>query len=259
MASKILGVIFLLTSSFLLFRWMNLKSKNRVRNKRVRFNVNDIFWLEENIAFYRKLSKEDKKIFENRLGLFLADVIVTEVDKEIPEKATCLYVGSSAIIAFWGLPYWNYGDLNEVLVYPENFDLDKTLNKKGVVAGMVHHGGLLNNTMILSLPALIHGFRNLTDGRNVGVHEFAHLIDKANGEINGIPVGIDDKTRAVWLEVYKSELSNPNFILDDYAKTNTQEFFAVSVEMYKENPERLKKQDSELFKILDDYFSSKKQ
>ena len=50
----------------------------------------------------------------------------------------------------------------------------------------------MNGIMILSKPDLLHGFRNARDRHNVGIHEFAHLVDKADGVIDGVPaVGLE--------------------------------------------------------------------
>lgn len=228
---------------------------SRFKNLRIRFNRNDLFWLENNIPFYRVLDNQEKLIFQDRLGLFLSEIAITEVGKPIPEKSTCLYVGSSAIIAYWGLPYWNYGELREVLVYPTNFTDEKIITSSGNILGQVHHGGLMNNTMILSYEALVKGFKNTTDGRNVGVHEFSHLLDKEDGTIDGLPVGLSQSERVYWLKVFKTTLNCDRFKLDKYAKSNNAEFFAVAGELYKESPERLKKWHPELFDILDEYFN----
>lgn len=167
-------------------------------------------------------------------------------------------MASSAVIAFWGLPFWNYGDLHEVLVYPDNFDFDNTISPNGNVLGKVHHGGLLNNTMILSRRALVSGFRNSGDGSHVGIHEFTHLLDKEDGQIDGLPVGLSKDERLTWLKIFERTLNSHQFGLGDYARTNNAEFFAVSVEMYKEAPNRLRKWHPELFQILENYFSKEK-
>ena len=46
--------------------------------------------------------------------------------------------------------------------------------------GMVGTGAM-NRMMILAKPDLLSGFRNAADKRNVGLHEFAHLVDKSDG------------------------------------------------------------------------------
>lgn len=245
----------------LLFCWFVFSqtrkiTRNKVIKHRVLLNVNDIEWLSRNLTFYRSLNKPEKKIFEDRVGLFLSEIIISEIDREVADKSTCLYVASAAIIAYWGLPYWNYGSLNEVIVYPDNFDENSKIDAEGHILGQVHHGGLLNNTMILSRTALIEGFEDVKDGRNVGIHEFSHQIDKADGTIQGLPVGLTERERKNWLTIYKREIEKKDFHMDNYAKTNEAEFFAVTMELYRENPGRLKKWYPELYQIISKYFNN---
>jgi hypothetical protein len=250
-----MGFILVLFFAGFIFSSTSKLTQNKVIKNRVSLNVNDTIWLERNIAFYRILSKSEKIIFQDRLGLFLSEIIITETNQEIPEKSTCLYVASAAIIAYWGLPYWNYGELSEVIVYPDNFDKNSKIDKSGRILGKVHHGGLLDSTMILSRTALIHGFKNTTDGRNVGIHEFTHLIDKSDGNIDGLPVGLIQEERKNWLGIYKNEAKKKSFQLNSYAKTNEAEFFAVTMELFKENPTKLKKWHPELYTIIESHFN----
>ena len=252
--AKLLGALLVVAIVAALWYWRIQSRVRSPRNQRVRINTNDKFWLEDKIPFYKKLSPKDKVIFEDRIGIFLADIIVTEINKEVPDKETCFYVASSAVIAYWGLPYWNYGDLSEVLVYPSNFDIDNSLNKLGIVQGKVHHGGLMNNTMILSLPALIKGFQIDNDKKNVGVHEFAHLLDKSDGIIDGIPPQIGEEDRKLWIKLVDEEIEKikqNKSSIPEYGAKNRAEFFAVAIEYYKECPKLLKIKHPELYKALE--------
>lgn len=256
-AAKFSGIIIAVTSIVAIRRWMYLTKKQA----KIFISLNDKFWLKDNIPFYQELTKSEKVIFEDRVALFLTEIVITEIGKEIPEKSTCLYVASSAVITFWGLPYWNYGRLSEVLVYPQNFNDDNSLNEQGHVLGKVHQGGLMDTTMILSLPALTAGFKNSNDKQNVGIHEFAHLIDKATGAVNGIPEGMDLEDRKYWIQLCQEEMKailKGNSDINAYGATNKGEFFAVIVEYFKENPEILEKKHPEIFQILDTYFNSEK-
>ncbi len=253
-----LGFVLVLFFGLALFFWVKSLNNTRGQLERVKLNTNDVFWLNKNIPFYEGLSKSDKIIFEDRIGLFLSKVVITEVDKSVPEKSTCLYVAASAVIAFWGLPYFNYSNLREVLVYPSNFNMDNTLSKIGHVQGKVYHGGLMNNTMILSLPALIAGFSISNDKKNVGVHEFAHLLDKADGVIDGVPYDMCKLDREIWTQLAEQEINkinNGNSSVPDYGATSMSEFFAVLVEYYKECPNLLKLKHPELYGVLSRYFS----
>ncbi|MBU2018008.1 MAG: zinc-dependent peptidase [Bacteroidetes bacterium] len=259
--AKFIGVLTVVGVSIALSVWRKQTKARNQRKARIQLNLNDSFWLKEHIPFYADLNKSDQKIFEDRIGLFLSDVLITDVEKEDVDKDICLYVASSAVIAFWGLPYWNYGDLNEVLVYPNNYDHTNSTSNGGSIQGQVHHGGLMNNTMILSKRALIHGFENQTDKKNVGVHEFAHLIDKADGAIDGFPEGMEPEMEKVWSELMNQEIRkirNNDSGINPYAGTNQSEFFAVIVEYFKERPELLKKKHPAIFEIMKAYFSDEK-
>lgn len=250
--AKIVGVMVILTLTVALWYWRTRTIREIKRKARIRFNLNDRYWLTNNISFYKELTNTDKKIFEDRLGLFLAEIKITEIGKEVPDKSTCFYVGSSAIITFWGLPYWNYGELSEVLVYPDNFTTDNNINGQGNIQGKVHQGGLMDSTMILSLPALIKGFK-LYDSQNVGIHEFAHLLDKQDDSIDGIPFMFSEEDRKIWSMIVEREIKKKRVKtkIDAYALTNESEFFAVLMETYRENPNRVKKKYPELYRILE--------
>ncbi len=255
--AKILGVMVVVGIVTALWIWRINARKKAPRNERVQIDTNDKFWLKEHISFYRKLKKDDQKTFRDRLGIFLADVTITEIDKEMPDKSTCLYVGSSAVIAFWGLPYWNYADLQEVIVYPSNFDEDNQLNERGMIGGKVYHGGIMDRTMILSLPELKKGFAIDNDKKNVGVHEFAHLLDKSDGSLDGVPPEMGKHDREVWTQLMEKEIeaiADDDSTVPEYGATNKAEFFAVVTSYYKECPKLLKINHRELYEVLDRYY-----
>lgn len=256
--AKVLGVLTIVGVSVALNVWRIQTRKKHVRAQRIRLNLNDRFWLKEHIHFYNILSKADRRVFEERVGLFLTQVTITEIGQEEVEKSTCLYVAASAVMAYWGLPYWNYADLKEVLVYPENFNESMQFNTAGEIQGQIHHGGMMNNTMILSLRALEHGFKNAQDKKNVGVHEFAHLLDKMDGYMDGVPAGMDKSTTEVWVDLMHKEIKKIQKSKSDinpYGASNQAEFFAVVTEYYKERPELLKRKHPKIFAVMETYFN----
>ena len=117
-----------------------------------------------------------------------------------------------------------------MLIYPSAFDSeyqtddDADRNTLGMIG--VHH---LSGIMILSKPDLLAGFTNTQDKRNVGIHEFAHLVDKADGTVDGLPAGIPGDVVRPWIDWVGSELKEPDLSghIDDYAYTNRAEYFAV--------------------------------
>jgi Mlc titration factor MtfA (ptsG expression regulator) len=111
----------------------------------------------------------------------------------------------------------------------------------------------LSGVMILSKPALIAGFANSQDKRNVGIHEFAHLVDKADGAVDGLPAGIPGNVVRPWIEWVGGELSRPvggNEHINDYAFTNEAEYFAVLTEYFFEAPEVLARRAPETYEMM---------
>lgn len=257
-AVRVLGV-FICFCGFCLWWFIQYREQlKQARIQRYKINANDRFWLEKNIPFYAALNKKQKKVFEDRIGLFLSEIKVTQVDVKEDVKEVGFYVASAAVITFWGLPYWNYGDLSEVLVYSENFNNSFEVSKKHTIQGQVYHGGLMNSTMSLSLSALKLGFNNDTDKKNVGVHEFAHLLDKEDGSIDGLPFMMNKEMRAEWATIAEREMDKieqGKSDINSYASTNSAEFFAVLTEYYKERPKLLSRKHPEIYKMMNKVFN----
>ncbi len=214
--------------------------------------------LDERVAFYTRLEPEEKTRFEKELQIFLAETPVTGVRCEIDDMIRVL-VGASAVIPIFGFPSWEYDMLDEVLVYPHAFDgtLREDDGLEMFASGMVGTDGLFNGVMILSKPDLLRGFEVHGDRDNVGIHEFAHLIDKATGDVDGVPVSLPPESVQPWLRLMHKELSREareRSDIDPYGFTNEEEFFAVASEYFFEAPERLAKNHPELYNMLETIF-----
>lgn len=213
--------------------------------------------LSRRVAFYNSLNPEEKINFENGIQIFLHEVRITGIKTEINDT-TRLLVASSALIPIFGFPEWEYDDLGEVLIYPGSFDTDFQLGGEKRVLGMVGSGGPMDKVMILSKPALEHGFMDHKDKKNVGIHEFAHLLDKADGKIDGIPeVWLDPKWVQPWqklMEVNMAKILAGKSDINPYAATAPQEFFAVISEYFFEAPKVLQNKHPEVYDLLEKIF-----
>jgi hypothetical protein len=215
--------------------------------------------LEEYIAFYRGLDAEGKGRFEVRVKKFLETVAVRGVKTAI-DDADRIRVAAGAIIPIFAFDDWEYRNINEVLIYPGAFT--KKFSLKGAarnVLGMVGDGAM-HRAMILSQPFLRASFSHQADGQNVVIHEFVHLIDKADGVVDGIPEYLIDKQYAKpWLdkihETIKEMHSKSKSDINMYGATNEAEFLAVVSEYFFEQPEKLKSNHPELYGMLEQMFS----
>jgi Mlc titration factor MtfA (ptsG expression regulator) len=218
--------------------------------------VNDVV-LEEHVLFFKKLSSSEKKVFEEKVKQFLEAVIITPVNTEITDTDKLL-IGAGAIIPVFRFPSWEYLNLKEVLVYSDTFNMDFQSEGEGRdIAGLVGTG-VYNGKMLLSLEALRSGFENTTDKRNTVIHEFVHLIDKTDGETDGIPELLLDKQYVLpWLDLMHKEMNSileDKSDIDDYGLTNKAEFFAVASEYFFERPDLLEEKHPQLFSMLQKMF-----
>jgi len=213
------------------------------------------------VSFYQELNDSDKKRFEYRITKFLLNKKITGVNASVDDEVRVL-VASSAIIPMFRFPEWYYPGLTEVLIYPKPFDMEFQIQGKfRNIIGLVG-SGRMKGLMILSKPHLIQGFINASDGKNVGIHEFLHMIDNEDGNMDGIPSGIMNNQYSVpWLNVVRvhmSKIKRGKSKIDPYGATNRQEFFAVAGTYFFENPERLAKDHPELYATLVRVFNQKK-
>ena len=167
-------------------------------------------------------------------------------------------IAASAIIPIFNFPGWEYIHLHEVLLYPDsvNHEFEQEGNGRDVL-GMVGNGAL-NHVMILSQYQLRQAFINKTGKDNMAIHEFVHLVDKTDGDIDGIPGFIlEKKYIQPWLQLMQHEIKLINEEQSDinpYGATNEAEFFAVVSEYFFERPKLLKEKHPELYELLEKIF-----
>jgi len=210
--------------------------------------------LLEHVDFYRDLDDQGRASFRERVQGFLSGVSVTGIGTEV-EDLDRLLIASGAIIPIFAFPGWQYNNISEVLVYKDTFSSDyRVEGDDRSVLGMVGDGAL-NRQMIISKPSLRSSFRRGTDGHNTVIHEFVHLIDKADGAVDGIPEYLLAKPYIIpWVRRMRDTIAemrrNRNRDIDPYGATNEAEFFAVMAEYFFERPEMLKERHPELYEDL---------
>jgi len=213
--------------------------------------------LAERVAFYLALSKTEKTRFEKQVQVFLANTRITGVQTEV-DDTTRLLVAASALIPVFGFPDWEYSNLGEVLILPDAWKLEDDPDREvrplqGTLLGSVQ-GFQNQHYMRLSKASLEQGFRDGLDRQNVGIHEFAHLLDEADGVIDGLPkAALPPELVQPWAEVMQREIAAiqaGRSEINPYAATNEAEFFAVVTEYFFEKPEKLQENHPELYELL---------
>jgi Mlc titration factor MtfA (ptsG expression regulator) len=210
--------------------------------------------LKENVVYYNGLSPIAQRKFEKRVQVFLAEKQIEAIKTTLDQK-TKILVAASAVIPTMGFDDADYDHLGTILIYPQDFNHNYELEAQGGerilgwVGDQYHY-----NAMILSKPALWASFLPQYPGRHVGIHEFVHLIDKADGVMNGIPATfLSSEQIRTWVELMEKEtlaILNRQSNIDPYAAASSVEFLAVIGEYFFTYPEMLALEHPELYELM---------
>lgn len=215
--------------------------------------------LDKHVIFYQHLNAQKRALFEKRVQLFLNDKRVEGIDTEITDEVRVL-VAASAIIPTFAFPAFDYPELNEVLIYPasfsEKFEIGEHQHDENI-EGMVGNR-YMNHSLLLSKPALLSGFNGRRGENNVGIHEFVHLLDREDGETDGVPERLAEHVYTLpWLHLIKNEMNKirrGSSDINPYAITNNAEFLAVVSEYFFNNPEEFQQKHQELYQTLVQFY-----
>lgn len=241
-----------------LYRFLTRKDRRRAVLRKQPFPVAWGTILQREVPFFQTLDESEKDRFREEVRIFLTEKRITGIKTSVDDTVRVL-VAASAIIPIFGFPGWEWNQISEVLLYPTTFNEQYEIGRVGEhdVLGMVGTGAM-NRMMILSKPELLQGFRAAQDRKNVGIHEFTHLLDKSDGAVDGVPsVGLPRSVVTPWLKLVHKEMGNirsGHSDINPYGLKNEAEFFAVASEYFFENPGKMKRKHSELYAMLERVF-----
>jgi MtfA peptidase len=252
-------IIFVAAVCLFLYRLFTRKTRRRKKVLAQEFPTEWRKILVDRVGFYHTLkAEEDKHRFEKMIQLFLSEKRITGIDVVI-DDLTKVLVASSAIIPIFGFRDWEYRNLGEVLVFPGSIKRYKDEKSEAVSEVIGRVNPFQNDHYVtLSKPALEQGFNDMADRKNVGIHEFAHLLDQADGEIDGTPKAyLPAELVRPWQELmYRKiqKIENGESDIHPYGATNEAEFFAVVTEYFFEKPDQLSQKHPKLYELLTKIF-----
>lgn len=209
--------------------------------------------LEQRVSFYRKLEPEKKLEFERNVRCFLAEHTIAGPKQREVSLETKVLVAASAAVLLFGREDLDLPSRIDIVVYPEAFTDEYEVKRKGEILGQAHAQG----PVILSERALVEGFARAGDGQNVGIHEFAHMLDLEGARFDGTPSGMDGHAARSWASLVHNEIARigrHKSILRQYGATNEAEFFAVASEAFFERPSAMKEKHPDLYRALCEFY-----
>lgn len=171
-------------------------------------------------------------------------------------------VAAQACLPILQLGLERYDGFVGIVLHPDQVVARRQhLDEHGVVheydetlAGEAVEGG----PVMLSWRDVRSSGRSAADGYNVVIHEFAHVLDMADGVADGMPILPRDIPRHEWsqtlTEAYEDFISRVDAqeptALDPYGTQSPEEFFAVASEAFFVNAPAARAEHPRLYALL---------
>jgi MtfA peptidase len=201
--------------------------------------------LDKYFGYYAQIPFNKKKEFVNRVNSFIEAKEFVPKEMDAVSEEMKVLVAASAVQITFGLQENSLDHFSHIIIYPDVFysRADNRMHK-----GEVNMRGII----VLSWKHFLEGYIDPTDGRNLGLHEMAHALrleDQFFGEEN-FPDDLLENWEALAEKEMKLMKSGFGGFFREYATTNKEEFFAVAVEYFFENPAGFKSYNSQLYQML---------
>ena len=210
-------------------------------------------WLRRHVPLYENTDDAGRSQFEQDVR-FVMDEYSFEGVKGVEVTETLrLSVAAGAATLLHGRPSWELPGSRSVLFYPGRFNDTYYDSADAAYDGMAHQQG----PIILTAPAVEASWADPHDADNVVLHELAHLFDFDNEGADGVPSLVAASSAADWQALVRKEMrrvQRGRSILRPYAAEAPSEFFAVAVETFFEQPDRMARQHDALFRALVAFF-----
>ena len=222
-------------------------------------------FIEKNLPLYHRLPEELKQQLHGLVNVFLAEKkFVACGGQEMTEEVKVTVAAQACMLLLNRKPRF-FPKLKTIYVYPHTY----------VAKGLMNDGGIMvegksvrlgeswqNGPVVLAWDSITGGARNIQDGRNVVLHEFAHQLDQEDGDADGAPILENRSSYRTWASVLGDEYENlqdktrrrHRSVIRKYGATNPAEFFAVATEAFFEKPKQMHKRSPELYEELKSYY-----
>ena len=195
-------------------------------------------WLEKYNPYYSSLSRELRDRFLRRTIEFMESKEFRFHFMEREEQVMILISGAAVQLTF-GLKKFLIG------FFPVINVIQKAYTVSGSDMILEGHVRVDNQSINISWKNFISDYEDYTDSENVGLHEMAHAIsfDFLYGYQENRNAAFNSRFKEYIQEagpVFKELRQGKNDLLDDYGCLNVEEFWAVSIETFFENPQEFK-------------------
>jgi Mlc titration factor MtfA (ptsG expression regulator) len=218
------------------------------------------------MPLYSRLPQELRRRLDGLINQFVAEKEFVGCGGLTVTLEMRLAVASQACLLVANRSWHVYDELFSILIYPAAFIAPQELRD---AAGVVHRREQVltgqawdTHRIILSWEDVQAATISENDAYNVVFHEFAHYLDAEEGGVDGAPMLSDAEHYERWASVMNMEFDRLRAaaargeptLLDPYGAENEGEFFAVSTEVFFEQPRRMREEHPALYAELMGYY-----
>ncbi len=201
--------------------------------------------IASNIRYFNKVDEETQQKWLLRTYLFYRSKKFHYVGVQQSEEMPILISATAAQLTL-GLENFSLNYFYDIYVLQHDYHYG--------YYSLPFMGHVDSSGIYLSWDNFLAGIRSAHDSSNVGLHEMAHAL----AYVNFVTKTDEDKHfkkeflnfSKVARPVYQEMQRGRRTILGEYAATNYHEFWAVSVEVFFENPIRLRHELPELYAAM---------
>lgn len=218
--------------------------------------------IQRRMPYYRKMPTDLQFQLKKHIQIFISEKEFIGCNGVVITDEIRVTVAAQACLLLLNRKTSYYPKLRTILIYPREFVKEQTnRNNDGVEYKQriaLKGESWSYGKVVLSWEDILYGAELPCDGQNVVIHEFAHQLDQENGNANGAPILEKGQDYAHWSSVFSEQFSvlkqhknnkTPS-LFDYYGATNPAEFFAVTSEVFFEQPMKFKHEYRALYQQL---------
>jgi Mlc titration factor MtfA (ptsG expression regulator) len=249
-------------------RWLARVRARREQRIVRRRAISDALWLEtlHTLPFLARWSDDDLAQLRRLTSLFLDDKEFSGAGGLAVTDAMAVHIAVQACLPVLRIGLAPYRGFVGIVVHPDEVVAQReVVDDDGVVhqydevlAGEAMEGGPL----MLSWTDVHQAGESADWAYNVVIHEFAHVLDMADGDADGVPPLPSAEARQRWRALLDEEFEafcarvddGDETVLDPYGATQIDEFFAVAVEAFFVASDAMRQEHPRLYALFAEYF-----
>lgn len=203
-------------------------------------------WLKKYNPYYNSLSAKEQERFLFRTVQFL-QAKEFRFHSMVEEEYIPVLVSGAAVQMTFGLHNYlmDYFPVIHIIRKEYVLNVDKE----------TYYGHVSRNGIYISWNRFMEGYEDYSDCCNVGLHEMAHAIsyDAFLGDEDRYDQEFKERLEnfgAIGRPVFRAMRNGVVTMMDDYATTNFDEFWAVCIENFFEKPLKFKETQPDLYQSL---------